>query len=423
MECEYDTGRGNNLQQNVHDQFETSILDLNDHCLLKVFGYLDFIDMINVSGTCKILNAVSEIAAKNFKYFSMEIYAEDVEKRGKRLTALHIDRAVNYIAPIVESIKTFYGRNDLHRPLEKYDFPKLKSLSVKKCNHLRWIKAKDVEKLTIHNMVRNELNNCSSGMTKVKRLKIVDMSRDVPISELLYFFEDNPNIERLLFMDEIKRQLPANFFTKLKNLKMLEFVMGENYRDLEYALQIENLTELTLTYRNLNINNVADANNTLLRFLTSMAQMQTLKSIDLRSIYFDELLYALAPLNLVSLRLIAPSHSPIFSSFSSFYLDFASAPFPALKYLDILAPVGIASFFTLIKHLTALEEVNFSLLRPYDRLTFMEQLSKLLRERESRPELVISFLIMSLKVKVNRIEQILPNINLKSIVLNFSDFL
>lgn len=407
MECEYDPDQCNISQQNLMDaeQSETSFTDLNDHCLLKVFGYLNLLDMINIRRTCKRLNVVSQMAAKDFKIFCMRKYSDEVIVRENQLpTAWHVDRAMQFIAPIVESIKTshhIYAELESLQTLEKYDFPKLRLLSVNKADQLRWIKNKGVEILTISYLERGDLNNHAFDITNVKHLTLNDISTCVPISELLYFFENNPNIERLQFMAEIQRKIPTNFFRQLKNLKMLEFTMGHNHGDLLCALQIENLNELILKYqperRTINLINMV--NNTTERFLTSMAEKQTLKSIDIRMLYFDELVDTLAPLNLVSLRYVTPLLDN-----THFYSQLATTPFPTLKHFDILASVDIPSFFALIQHLTALEEVRFTLIKPYDKQTFLEYLSRLLSVRKpNRPELKIGFLIRSLKVKVSGI--------------------
>lgn len=407
-ECEYDSDQDNNSPQ-------TSFMDLNDHCLLKVFDYLPLLDMINISLTCKRLTAVSQMVAKNFKQFCMDKYADAVIKRENQLpTTLLINRAMEYISPIVESITTIsYGSllEDNHqlKTLEKYDFPKLKSLSLKKSKQLAWIKSKrNVEKLAIQMLERGDLNNYACGMTRVKKLSLRKIRTCVPISELLYFFENNPNIECLKIIEDYGRKLPENFFTKLKNLKILEFTMGDNIGDLLYALQIENLTELILKYEPNgylhNHNNIelanSEADSTAATFLTSMASKQTLKTLDLRNVYFDDLVDSLAPLNLVSFRYCAPSN------FTFFYSKLATTPFPTLKRFDIVAPVDIGTLFALIKNLTGLEEMSFSMMRPYRKQVLLEHLTQLLSggKQPNRPDLRIDFLIMPFTIKVSEFE-------------------
>lgn len=418
MECEYESDAGNNSHHNCMEveaeESETSFLDLNDHCLLKVSRYLTLIDMINISRTCKRLNAVSEMVAKRFKHFHMGQFLTDIRRRKTQRqlyamtecqipTAFHMDRAVHYIAPNVESISTLFQYKDedeLLQPFKQYQFPKLKSLSLDKCDQLKWINIKNIEQLTVRNLERSELNNYASSMTKVKWLKFESVSRGVPISELLNFFENNPNIETFIMLT-CKRLFPANFFMNSKSLKTLELSMNESHKNLECALQIENLTELILT--NECTHHRVAIHNTIAGFLRSMAQKQTqtLKSIDFRRIYFEKLMDVLAPLNLVSMRFVTISHN---GGFTHFYSKLASLSFPELKHLDIVSPVDMATFFTLIKHLTALEKIKFSLLRPYDKETFVRQLNQLVKVREiARPDLAIRFLIMSLKVKVNGI--------------------
>lgn len=417
MECEYDPDPDKKSRQNIFmevepaEQSQTSFTDLNDDCLFKVFGYLDFFDMLNISRTCKRLNDASSMVAKRFKIFCMKTYSEElILRENQQPTALLVDRVMQYIAPIVESIRsTFhkysYEEVDPLQSLEKYDLPKLKSLSLHKSEQLAWIRNKNVEQLTINHVERGDLNNYASRMTRVKQLSLTNIHSCVPTSELLHFFDNNPNIERLMFVQDIERKLPEKFFTKFKNLKMLEFTMGQHPEDLLLALQIDNLTEVILKYKpncGRNNDNSILANNTAERFLTSMAQKQTLQSLDLRDLYFNELVDSLAALNLVSLRYISKCN------FGPFYSKLATTPFPTLKRINILAPVDIGTLIALIQNLTAVEDMQFPMISwsLHRKQEFSEHLTRFLSgsKQPNRPELKISFLIDSLTIKVSEFE-------------------
>lgn len=399
MECEYESDQDN--ENFIDEPIEISFLDLNDHCLLKVFSYLGLLDTVNLRSTCEKLKTLSQMTVTKFKHFDLDEYAYDDKKAEESRSILHFDRTMHYISSIVESIETADERKELLRALEKYDFPKLNSLSVSKANHLRWIRNKNFEKLTIHKLKRDELNNFSGGVTNLKRLRFTRIGHDVPTSELLYFFENNPNIECLGFYRAIDRPIPDDFFTKLKNLKTLELSVGKNFQMLDRALQIEDLSTMILSVdEDLDRRDVSGAITVIITFLSKLAPKKTLKSLNLMNMRFDqELFTVLASLNLTSLRLVTRDR-PL-----DFHNELAKTPFPVLKYLNFLGPVGIETLFTLIKNLPSLERITFSLLQPYDRQALIEQLNQLLKvSTNTRPELEIDlqFACLIIKVKISK---------------------
>lgn len=400
MECEYESDQDN--KNCIDESIEISFLDLNDHCLLKVSSYLGLLDTVNLRHTCERLKTLSQMAVTKFKHFDLDEYADDEKNAEEPRIMLHFDRTIHYIAPVVESIETADERKELLRALEKYDFPKLKSLSVSKANHLRWINNKNFEKLTIYELKRDELNNFSGGVTNLKRLRFSQIGHDVPTSELLYFFENNPNIECLGFYRAIDRPIPDDFFTKFKNLKTLELSVGKNFQMLENALQIEDLSTMIISVdKELDSRrDVMGAITAIVTFLSILAPKKTLKSLNLMNMRFDqELFTVLASLNLISLSLVVRDRP------MDFHNELANTPFPVLKYLDFLGPVDVETLFTLIKNLTALERIKFSMLQPYDRQALIEQLNQLLRvSTNTRPELEIDLQFACLIIKVNGIK-------------------
>ncbi|KAG4080339.1 hypothetical protein HA402_010831 [Bradysia odoriphaga] len=408
MECEY---QFDSVQSVAEQQICTSFLDLNDHCLLQVCKYLELWDMINLSRTCKRLETVSGWAAIQFRYFSMEDYVQYYGKGDDDLVKIQSDMnsVMRLISPVIETLD-FESIDDRGKVLcifQNFDFSNLKSLTVFKSDQLQWINNRNnINELTISQLRRSDLNDFSGNMTELKRIKLGSVSDDVTMEELFSFLEKNPNIECLQLCDELKYSIGEDFFEKFKNLKILELKLGHNYRDLEFVLQVENLTKLTLTLVRFNFFDNDDfvraigAANHIKTFLRMLAPRKTLKSLDLECMkYDDELIDILASLNLVSLRLIDQQNM-----FNDFTQKLQRTSFPTLRYLDInTAPVNPETLFHLIRHSMCLERMYLSLLAPYDRDPFLEKLSRLLlgmKKNTSRPDLVIYAMVPLMKIEI-----------------------
>lgn len=396
MDCEFETEQGSYTNSVEAVPFETTFLDLNDFCLLKVFDHLDLFDVLNVRSTCRRLRTVSEMTANNFKVLCLDTLICHMDGKSLRLITACLHVILNFLNPMVENIQSYtYTRNiksindAFFKVIQKHDLPKLKSLRVCEASHLRFIKNKNIEKLDIEHVKSGDLRKYLYGITKVKHLTFITIRHCVRINELIQFFDNNPNIERLALMNEVVRPLNANFFSHLKNLKMLKYRIGEHSEDLQYVSQIESLVELVLAsdYKGYSINNSIE------RFLTTMAQKQTLKSIVIRHIYFDNLVHALSKLNLESLHYVFGN--------DSFVGKLLTEPFSSLKDLNVFEPIDIVTIFKLIKHLTALEDVRFTVLRRYNRGLFRKKLNQLVAVKRDRPELRMHFVTAPTQIKVS----------------------
>lgn len=59
----------NTDERDLEKKVETKLLDVNDYCLLRIFGYLNLIDLYAISNTCKRLREVADGAGNEHKSF------------------------------------------------------------------------------------------------------------------------------------------------------------------------------------------------------------------------------------------------------------------------------------------------------------------------------------------------------------------
>lgn len=412
MECEYQCDSAESVVVE-HQKIRKSLLDLNDHCLLQVCSYLDIWDVIYLSRVCKKLHAVCVSAGLQFKYFSMEDYC-DWYGQGDYNEAKFIadmDSVMGLICPFAE-ILDFSNINDdwaVPYEFEKFNFPKLKSLAIYKSPQLRWINNMDsIEALTISKVSQSDLREFVGSITKLKRITLRSISAEVHTSEVCSFLEQNPNIECLHLGDALVDSVGVDFFKKFKNLKTLEFVIGNNYRDLNFVLQAERLTELTLTLVKYDMTDhddflqlIAVANQTK-TFLRLLSQKKTLKSLDLKHMkYDDEVIDILASLNLHFLRMV--DHQYINNGLFSMQLQRQS--FETLRRFDITIPIELETLLHLIRRSRCLKLMYLSWVMSYNPDTLLAELIRLFQNTKEdiiRPDLVIHSMEPLVKIEVKR---------------------
>lgn len=148
------------------------LLDLNDYCLIHVLRALNLLDLLNVRETNERLNVLADAVAARFKIFSIIDYRDDVHLHMREpLTEAHVDRVLEYIAPVVEEIDyRFTVFDPVHIPaLKRHRFPKLKSLTVSEFSHIKWIDSANVQNLTTYYIASMNKERNSWEEIKLKR--------------------------------------------------------------------------------------------------------------------------------------------------------------------------------------------------------------------------------------------------------------
>lgn len=298
-------------------------------------------------------------------------------------------------------MNTVNGTDKCYEAFKKYKYPKLKSLTVPKARHLQWIYHKKVDKLAISELSRYDVEHFDCSTIKLRELQILSMNRNYTGAELSQFIDRNPSIERLEFNDDFKHHIPRDFFAKLPNLKHLRLTLGKpnHYKDLKYALKINNLTELTLQMKDDYRLRYFMESFDIGRYLRKLIEKNTVNTLSLEGLCVnDYMVNSLSSTALISLRVI----KGCFYVGNDLYKTLANTSLSALQDLNIVLPARIKSTFVLITNFTTLERLTIGMFEPYSRDTLMDQLYQLLQVRSStRPELVLNVAVPSLSVKVN----------------------
>lgn len=313
------------------DPTGTSILDLNQHCLLQVFSYLDVQDAINFGETCKSLHVVLKLALIKYKNFSLIKYRDECYHRSLPSANLPppipLGKVLFYVAPHIESLDarmeltndftlTNFGSTETWESAEihtllQFDMPKLKSLIVQNSKHLAYILDRaSITKLTIYNIHPDDLNIYASGLRKLTQLHLFRINAPVPVEEITTVLDNNPNIDDLCLVYEHRimypqREFPANFLQNLPHLKNLELSIDSSGEFWRSILQVQHLSKLSLVLKG-----IIDEDRMLKEFLKELAKKNCVTSIELKGVNFYhnngiDLLNTLASMNLSSLNLDA----------------------------------------------------------------------------------------------------------------------
>lgn len=438
-----DNSNPNVFEDRTENQIGMSILDLNEHCLLQVFRFLDVYDAIQLGETCKLLHKVLKLAMTKYKKFVVTRYEgyNFMRMLERFQQTLPLEKVLSYVAPHIESLDartSIYQADNFamigHSPLEctsraellqtllQFHMPKIKSLIVQNSADLiNIISRRTLQKLTVYDVNANDLNKYAHGMTNLTKLHLHNISQYVAIDELSPLVKNNPNIENLCFIFEITAdfqsiEFPEDFFQKLPHLKQLELSIGTNVENLKNILQIKQLTKLALEFRNSHQLRVEFG-----IFLRQLSAKNTVRSLELRGVYLssdDPIYKTLASMDLISLT-IAPSYT------SNFVSGLTQASFLTLKHLNISHPASIDDIILIIKRFTSLEQlVLVMLLKLYDANELSPRLSELLKVTPTtRPDMELKVLKPSASVKVNKFKIFFFR-NLRLIFkLQFSDLL
>lgn len=391
---------GNSSQNNGNSNEEPNtasllLLSLNEDCLLKILDYLYIVDTVNLALTCKTFMIVARKAVKKFKRFDLTEYQCYVEKNKRfslrslrHRSTLPLAPILFVISPCIESLNlnTTYLCSDLlietgWQLIKKITFPNMKTLTVRNSGALKWLTVNHIEELDLRRVDQHGLGNFANEMTKLKKLTINEISKDVQLVEIYDFLKRNRKIECLKMEQVLPFDFKIDILPRLRHLTELQLTFGKNIPDLTHLLRIEKLSVLRLKFDDLYTFSTGAHNYArLILFLKMLSAKKTIDSIDFSGMLFINLdIFNDFSDHLVSLRLI---DSVI--RVDGFYWQLANIPFLRLKHLDI-ETVSHNDTMCLIKHLKTLERFTMVICNGSRGNTpeFLEQL-KLLLGHESR---------------------------------------
>lgn len=101
-----DNSNPNVFEDRTENQIGMSILDLNEHCLLQVFRFLDVYDAIQLGETCKLLHKVLKLAMTKYKKFVVTRYEgyNFMRMLERFQQTLPLEKVLSYVAPHIESL-------------------------------------------------------------------------------------------------------------------------------------------------------------------------------------------------------------------------------------------------------------------------------------------------------------------------------
>lgn len=198
----------------------SSLLMLNDECLIHVLNYLNVYDLVNVAKTCYRLQNVADICA--YKYKKVRVVAN-------KYTGITTEKLSNVLSVIGEHVSSV--------ELDNANFFIFKTIR-NNCSNLESIKLMDCKEPLQLQCFRN-----------FKELKFDDAR--VTISELKNCFANNPNIENLEYECWYDNELISfiellDMLPKLKSLRIYDLPISfVHHQQFQHLLHLDGLTKFS----------------------------------------------------------------------------------------------------------------------------------------------------------------------------------
>lgn len=247
---------------------DSSLLILNNDCLMKIFEYLDLSDFISLAKTCnRLLFVADTVYVRNFKEIKVKGGSNPVE--GVISSAAEFYDILSVVGIHLRSIEVHYGNEFVLEAIGD------------NCNNLETLM------LCGGPPPLQEL-----GKLKELKLEGVKMSTN----QLKTFFEKNPNIESIKY-NNVDEDMNENFVKSLQLLPKLKsldtnIILYENI--LQQLLRLDSLTKLDI-YLSQNCNHALTElakklNLTELRFSadvdnTTFDIIKSFRNLEVLSIY------------------------------------------------------------------------------------------------------------------------------------------
>lgn len=422
-DCKVNDESLNNLKfvkSNVESKkLQTSLLDLNDFALLRIFSWLNMKDSINFAETCVRLRKVGELNFTKYKQFDLLKYEhlvyvlenyydryghygyyddeedpdkgeedpdedeEDMEEPepieaekvlshiGKHITTLSIDSIWSTVRKAVmdNCVKI--------KSLKIYESPDFDS------EWRTWIQNLNLESLTIQDC--SNFNEMGVGLAALKELKFTDGNGDLNSMELFNVLEKTSDLESLqveLYYSDFKYAI----FTKLPKLRCLEIkIESKDLVNLTESLKMDVLTELKVF---LPLTFEAEGLKSLNSFLEILAEKSKLKELELYVSQVDKDTYrALNIFHLTTLRFYALVFVDHRCHDCCSIRQLVKAQ-PNLKHLDFLRKdVTVEHVVFVIKNLVNLETLRMDM-EDLEELN-ESKIDEILKVSTSRPMLTL----------------------------------
>lgn len=242
-----------NINENIS---ERSIESLPIECLLLIFKWLQFDDLMSAARTCRLFEAAAKVIFS--QNISVTINRPMVEKGDE-----HIDRFFYYMREYVQCL-------DIDCSFGKLNWNKI----INGCTNLQTLKISNwigealgnvSPSLQIDNVEHLALYCCDSDfMTfvfervhKLNGLEVIGCSINPESDAFAQFLQKNPNIKSFHFCSKSDEVFYFDFriVTLLSNLEEFNLVGGK-FENISELLQLNRLLKLDINCKGINLNDV-----------------------------------------------------------------------------------------------------------------------------------------------------------------------
>lgn len=305
--------RSKNFQSVKSEIGSLSLVSLNNHVLLEMFRYLNWIDSIHLAGTCKRFYNLDYLWTDKKR---QEFYFDDYLKKGK----IRVEKIFPAIAPHISVL-----RLGAINKLAIEECKNIKSLRINdKINRVdarrvnSWIKETNADSLWLQ--FCDDLDELFGGITGLKELEIFYFH-----GNMSYCIEKNPMLKRLSI--ELKNNFNFDVFRKLQQLLCLHIRSSDmtDLDDLQEFGKLDGLTEFSFACQTFDYE--SGTLSSFLKFLFENTKLDKLELVDCN--INDDVFRALKLFNLTTFSLCCDFSS---QDFTKFVLDNTA---PRLKHLKL----------------------------------------------------------------------------------------
>ncbi|KAG4066105.1 hypothetical protein HA402_001352 [Bradysia odoriphaga] len=285
----YTTDLAENSSKNAKRQqtsSTSSLLVLNDYCLLRVFSYLDMMDdFISLSQTCKRL--------KNLGKYFHDVYSEfkiHVNMDNKTKTNDYMEHIISHVNDDITEIAINYRHSEIPMNVRKM------SECCGNVKHLLLINWKvyviDSDNQTFGNLQTLTMKNCDFRSAPYGFFGIFKGLKHANLCEFRYLsskhvkrlFRRNPTIESFVWMGDMDAFEKYELFVMIPKLTALSLKVGRELNDFDLTSTFSNLTKLQLYCNGENISE-------FLHKLAKSSKTCVLKELEVLRVRVDDLFF------------------------------------------------------------------------------------------------------------------------------------
>lgn len=263
----------------------TSLLMLNNFCLLEIFKYLGLDDFISLSRACQHLKSIAELFNRMYTDFKININLDDKDND-------YVEHVIANMNTEVTEISIDYSNSKI--PMNVRKMTECCGADVKSLRISNWtVDVTDSDNRTFYNLETLTMTDCEfqsvpseffelfSGLKAVNFCGFQHWSNE--FSKKL--FCKNPDIESFVWMGDMKAFDEFELFEKLPKLAALSMKVDMKVNEFHIGTAFGNLTKLQLYCNGDNISK-------FLHKLGKSTEAPALRELELLCVNVDESLFS-----------------------------------------------------------------------------------------------------------------------------------